>query len=76
MDSFKRNNGQAQADPVAQEGQEAVEVELQAVDVPILFPLAKAQAKDPTMQKSLTDGLANSLGLEKEQVTITKIGTL
>merc|ERR1712086_677460 len=50
-----------------------VEVTKQALDVPIKFPITKEQAKDPTMQKSLTVGLAKSLGLKNEAVTITHV---
>merc|ERR1711865_793817 len=51
-----------------------VEVTKQALDVPIKFPITKEQAKDPTMQKSLTVGMAKSLGLKDEAVTITHVG--
>ena len=44
------------------------------VVVPISFPLSKEEAQDPVMQKSLTDGMADSLGVDKDKVSISCIG--
>lgn len=38
------------------------------------FPIAAAEAQNPVMQDALTTGVANSLGLEPESVTIISVG--
>jgi hypothetical protein len=46
------------------------------VVVPVSFPLSSEEARDPVMRKSLTDGMADSLGVEKDMVAIDAIGGL
>lgn len=43
------------------------------VVVPISLPLSTEEAQDPVMQKSLTDGMADSLGVDKNSVKIDTI---
>jgi len=67
------------ADPVAPEDTadfkyEVVEVQKPAVDFGLKFPITKAEAEDPKMQDALTIGMANSLGLSADAVSITHIG--
>merc|ERR1712028_246303 len=51
-----------------------VEVEKEAVNVPFTFKMTEAEATDPDMQAALTGGIAKSLGLDSDAVTITHIG--
>merc|ERR1712028_176841 len=51
-----------------------VEVEKQAVNLPFTFKMTEAEAKSPKMQEALTGGIAKSLGLDLDAVTITHIG--
>merc|ERR1719424_283644 len=51
-----------------------VEVEKQAVNLPFTFQMTEAEAKSPKMQEALTGGIAKSLGLDLDAVTITHIG--
>merc|ERR1712028_332117 len=50
-----------------------VEVEKKAVSVPFTFKMTELEAKDPGMQAALTGGIAKSLGLDSDAVTITHI---
>merc|ERR1711865_678501 len=51
-----------------------VEVEKEAVNVPFTFKMTEDEATDPDMQAALTGGIAKSLGLDSDAVTITHIG--
>jgi len=52
---------------------ETQEIVKPVVVVPISFPLTTEEAADPVMQKSLKNGMAKSLGVDEENVRITKI---
>merc|ERR1712028_153753 len=69
----------APEDPVAPESTSdftyvVVEVEKKAVSVPFTFKMTEDEATDPDMQAALTGGIAKSLGLDSDAVTITHIG--
>jgi hypothetical protein len=49
------------------------EIEVQAIETALKFPLTAAEAKNPEMQKSITSGIAASLGLESDSVKILEI---
>jgi hypothetical protein len=47
--------------------------EVQAIETALKFPLTAAEAKNPAMQKSITSGIAASLGLGSDSVKILEI---
>jgi len=62
--------------PPTKKGQtvETKQVEKKAVTTTIPFPFTADEAKSPAVQKSVSDGTADALGMERKFVKISKIG--